>query len=401
MAELQIENLSKYYGGSLAVDNLNLKVAPGELITLLGPSGCGKTTSLRLIGGFLRPNHGNIRIAGKVANNIPPYKRDIGMVFQNYALFPHLTVEQNVEFGLKMRKLPGAERRQRVTDMLQLVGLDHLAGRRPSQLSGGQQQRVALARALVINPAVLLLDEPLSNLDARLRVQLREDIKRLQREFRVTTILVTHDQDEALSMSDRIVVMNNGRVEQIATPRELYDCPATEFVARFMGEPNIWPGILLPQQNKIRLDSLGQTIAWPVTPAATESSTRTTGEKAALVLVRSERLRLNRPRGASQTPATRPDDTGTEYQAGQSGTTAIAGPRLQSPVSDGFICLEGIVEAYSFIGSSTRYRVKLAGGGSPVLADCPNDNAQNYEVGETVQVSWAIGDMRLIEKKGA
>ncbi len=398
MAELHIENLSKHYGGSLAVDNLNLKVESGELITLLGPSGCGKTTSLRMIGGFLRPNQGNIRIAGKVANNIPPYKRDIGMVFQNYALFPHLTVEQNVEFGLKMRKLPGPERKQRVTDILKLVGLDHLAGRRPSQLSGGQQQRVALARALVINPAVLLLDEPLSNLDARLRVQLREDIKRLQREFRVTTILVTHDQDEALSMSDRIVVMNNGRVEQIATPRELYDYPATEFVARFMGEPNIWPGTLLPDQHKIRLDSLGQTIPWPVSTEKAESSTRPGGERAALVLVRSERLQLNRPRVAP--PDRRPDDTGTDHQAGQGGHTAIAEPRIQSPVSNPLICLEGTVESYSFIGSSTRYRVKLAVG-QPILADCPNANEQNYEVGETVQVSWATGDMRLIEKKGA
>jgi ABC-type Fe3+/spermidine/putrescine transport system ATPase subunit len=400
MAELQIENLSKYYGGSLAVDNLNLKVESGELITLLGPSGCGKTTSLRLIGGFLRPNQGNIRIAGKVANNIPPYKRDIGMVFQNYALFPHLTVEQNVEFGLKMRKLPAPERHQRVIEILKMVGLDHLAGRRPSQLSGGQQQRVALARALVINPAVLLLDEPLSNLDARLRVQLREDIKRLQREFRVTTILVTHDQDEALSMSDRIVVMNNGRVEQIATPRELYDYPATEFVARFMGEPNIWPGTLLPGQNQIRLDSLGLTIPWPVKAGKAEGPARAGEERAALLLVRSERLQLNRPRVAPS-GGPRPDDSGTtEHPAGQGGLTAIAEPKIQSPVSNKVICLEGTVESYSFIGSSTRYRVKLAAG-QPILADCPNANEQNYEVGETVQVSWATGDMRLIEKKGA
>jgi putative spermidine/putrescine transport system ATP-binding protein len=400
MAELQIENLSKYYGGSLAVDNLNLTVLSGELITFLGPSGCGKTTSLRLVGGFLRPNQGIIRIAGKIANDIPPYKRDIGMVFQNYALFPHLTVEQNVEFGLKMRKLPVAERKQRVADILKLVGLDQLAGRRPAQLSGGQQQRVALARALVINPQVLLLDEPLSNLDARLRVQLREDIKRLQREFRVTTILVTHDQDEALSMSDRIVVMNNGRVEQIATPRELYDHPATEFVARFMGAPNIWPGTRLPGQNKIRLDALDRTVTLrerEETPTGTEGGD---SEKAVLVLVRSERLQLSRPGPVTVPIGTTDSSAMPENPAGQGSATAVAAPKTDASPTTGLIQIEGTIESFSFVGSSTRYRVKPVEG-PPIVADCPNDNDQNFEVGEMVRVSWAIGDMRLIENKGA
>ncbi|GAA2356091.1 ABC transporter ATP-binding protein [Streptomyces carpaticus] len=230
--------VSRHFGDFTAVDGLDLTIREGELTTLLGPSGCGKTTSLRMLAGYLAPSEGQIFIGGEDVTRTPPEKRGLGMVFQSYALFPHMSVADNVGYGLKLRKVPRAERARRVAEALELVGLGHLADRRPKALSGGQQQRVALARAIVIRPRLLLLDEPLSNLDARLRVQMREEIRRIQAEAGLTVVLVTHDQEEALEMSDRMVVMNGGRVMQEGPPDELFPAPANRFVAEFLGYEN-------------------------------------------------------------------------------------------------------------------------------------------------------------------
>ncbi len=235
---LILGGLTKILGGRVIIDNLHLVVKKGEMVSLLGPSGCGKTTTLRMIAGFLLPDKGDILLNGKDVTTLGPEKRPSAMVFQNYALWPHMTVFGNVAYPLKVRKLAKPEIEKRVNEALSLVNLMHHKDSRPSQISGGEQQRVALARALVQEPDILLLDEPLSNLDAKLRVKVREDIRDLQRRLGITTVIVTHDQDEALSISDRIAVMNAGRIEQFSTPQELYDRPETEYVANFIGSLN-------------------------------------------------------------------------------------------------------------------------------------------------------------------
>jgi len=238
-AALRLEGVSKRYGRVLAVDNVSLTIAEGEFFTLLGPSGSGKTTLLRLIAGFERPDSGRIDLGGKDVTGVPPYARATNTVFQDYALFPHMTVAANVEYGLKVRHVPPAERRRRVEDGLRIVRLAGLGYRRPSQLSGGQRQRVALARAIVNQPQVLLLDEPLGALDLKLRQEMQLELKRIQRELGITFIYVTHDQDEALTMSDRVAVLAGGRIEQLGSPVDLYDHPANEFVAGFIGVSNV------------------------------------------------------------------------------------------------------------------------------------------------------------------
>jgi iron(III) transport system ATP-binding protein len=241
MASIKIENVQKAFGKVIAVDHLNLEIKDGEFFTFLGPSGCGKTTTLRMIAGFYYPTKGVVRFGDKDMTRVPPEKRNTGMVFQNYALFPHMTVFENVAFGLRVRKVASGELKARVQDVLRKVRLEQYAERQVSQLSGGQQQRVALARALVIEPEILLLDEPLSNLDAKLRDEMRSEILRLQKEYKITTIYVTHDQAEALSMSDRIAVFNFGVCHQVGTPSEIYNEPANDFVASFIGEINLLP----------------------------------------------------------------------------------------------------------------------------------------------------------------
>ncbi len=236
--EVRIESLTKRFGSVVAVDQLSLDVHPGELFTLLGPSGCGKTTLLRTVAGFYIQDSGSILFQGKRMDDIPPHRRDTGMVFQSYAVFPFMSVFDNVAYGLKARKVPAAERRRRVGQALELVRLSGFERRRPDQLSGGQLQRVAVARAVVIEPRVLLMDEPLSNLDAKLRVEMRTDIRRLQRELGTTTIYVTHDQEEALAISDRIAVMSRGRVQQVGSPWEIYSQPRSTYVAGFIGVTN-------------------------------------------------------------------------------------------------------------------------------------------------------------------
>src|SRR6266852_77391 len=239
---IAIQGVSKRFGVVTAVDRVDLTVADGELFTLLGPSGCGKTTLLRLLAGFYQPDGGTIRFGDRVVNGLPPYERRIGMVFQNYALWPHMTVADNICYGLRLRKLPAAEVQARLQEGLRKVNLIGFEARYPGQLSGGQQQRVALARALVLNPDILLLDEPLSNLDAKIRVQVRGEIRALQKDLGITTVYVTHDQEEALSLSDRVAVMRDGRILQVGARKELYERPRTRFVADFVGTNNLVPG---------------------------------------------------------------------------------------------------------------------------------------------------------------
>ena len=238
MLPIIFEHVSKYFGEHKAVNDAHFRIEQGEFFTLLGPSGCGKTTLLRTIAGFYRQEEGHIYFGAQKMDDVPPHERNIGMVFQNYAIFPHMSVFDNVAYGLRARKVPKAEIERRVMEALEMVELTHLRDRSPSDMSGGQQQRIALARAVVIRPQLLLMDEPLSNLDAKLRVKMRSDIRQLQKELNITTIYVTHDQEEALAVSDRIAVMNQGVVQQIAAPDEIYSYPNNSFVANFIGESN-------------------------------------------------------------------------------------------------------------------------------------------------------------------
>ena len=269
-AALRLAGIEKRYGATVAVAGIDLEVRDGEFLTLLGPSGCGKTTTLGLIAGFFPPSAGEIFLRGRPVAGLPPFKRDIGVVFQDYALFPHMTAGENVAFGLRMRGLPKEEIQNRVTEALGLVQLGGLAERRPLELSGGQRQRVALARALVIRPAVLLLDEPLSNLDLKLREEMRVEIAGLQRRLGITTVFVTHDQGEALVMSDRIAVMNAGRIEQLGSPADVYERPATRFVAQFIGRMNFLRGdgktvAIRPERAQLGREKPGSGFARPAT----------------------------------------------------------------------------------------------------------------------------------------
>lgn len=257
---VSLDRVNIAYGEKLAVADVNLSIAEGSFFTLLGPSGCGKTTLLRTIAGFIRQTSGEIRFGKQVMDDVPAHRRDAGMVFQNYAIFPHLTVEENVAYGLKARRMQASEMRKRVNDALEMVDLIGYEKRLPKALSGGQQQRVVIARAIAIRPRVLLMDEPLANLDAKLRVRLRNDLKALQRELAITTIYVTHDQEEALSLSDRLAVMSNGAVEQVGTPREVFREPSSVGVANFIGEANFHRAELSGGGTRIRFAD-GQTLA--------------------------------------------------------------------------------------------------------------------------------------------
>ncbi len=316
---VKLERLTRRFGSLVALDGLDLEVAPGELVALLGPSGCGKTTALRLLGGFDRPDGGRVVVAGRDVTQEPASRRDMGMVFQAYSLFPNMDARRNVEFGLRMRRIGAPARRARAEEVLELVGLTDQADRYPHQLSGGQQQRVALARALAIAPSVLLLDEPLSALDARVRAQLRAEIRRVQQRLGITTLFVTHDQAEALSIADRVGVMHGGRLEQIGTPQEIYERPATPFVAEFVGTMNRLRARVLPDG---RLDLLGVRLD-PI-----ESNGHPAGSTVE-VLVRPEALELR-----EQTPG------------------------------------QGVVDERTFLGSLTRIHVTLDDG-TELLVDAP------------------------------
>jgi spermidine/putrescine transport system ATP-binding protein len=294
VADVRLERVTKRFRETLAVDAVDLEVAHGEFFSLLGPSGCGKSTTLAIIGGFEEPTEGAVYLGGREVRRVPPYRRDVNTVFQSYALFPHLDVAANVAFGLRRRKLPRDEIERRVAEWLELVGLGGLEKRRPAQLSGGQQQRVALARALVNEPRVLLLDEPLGALDLKLRKQMQLELKRIQREVGVTFLYVTHDQEEALAMSDRLAVMSGGRIEQVGAPEEVYDRPATEFVAEFLGASNLLPGTAAGSDGgvaRIAIDG-GGNVRVPV-------ARMPGGRDRVKVGVRPEKLRPVRPDEAS------------------------------------------------------------------------------------------------------
>jgi putative spermidine/putrescine transport system ATP-binding protein len=285
MSFLQIDGLTQRYGNVTALSDFSLSVQRGEFISLLGPSGCGKTTTLQALAGFVQPTAGRIVLDGRDITRVPPEKRGLGIVFQSYALFPHMTVAANVAFGLEMRGLPRADREQRVARMLDLVHLSDLAGRYPRELSGGQRQRVAIARALVIEPPVLLLDEPLSNLDAKLREAMQFELRRIQRKLGTTTLMVTHDQAEALSISDRVVVMHDGRIQQVDAPHRLYEHPATRRVGSFVGKTNWLQGTA-----RAGLVELPGGLSVPLAAA----DARADGDSVTLVL-RPEKLRLRPP----------------------------------------------------------------------------------------------------------
>ncbi|TVS06518.1 MAG: ABC transporter ATP-binding protein [Rhodobacteraceae bacterium] len=303
MGAVNLNNIVKRFGTFTAVEQTSMQIPEGSFTTLLGPSGCGKTTTLRMIAGLLDPSEGEIVIGGKRVNDVPIHKRNLGLVFQNYALFPHKTVAENVAFGLRYRNVAKADIARRVEEALELVQLPQVAARYPKALSGGQQQRIALARAIVIEPDVLLLDEPLSALDANLREDMRVELKRIQARIGVTTVFVTHDQSEALALSDQIVVMSDGRVEQVGAPEEVYNTPASEFVAKFLGASNILDGRCLsrgPDGAELEVPVFGKVIV----PAA--KAPHLAGEGSAKLVVRAEKLLLrDRPPegGAFSAPA--------------------------------------------------------------------------------------------------
>ncbi|WP_339948208.1 ABC transporter ATP-binding protein [uncultured Albimonas sp.] len=304
MSSVVLKDIVKRFGDFTAVHKTTLEIPDGAFVTLLGPSGCGKTTNLRMIAGLLDPSEGEIQIGGKRMNDTPIHKRNLGIVFQNYALFPHKTVAENVAFGLKYRRVSKADIARRVTDALELVQLPHVGDRHPKALSGGQQQRIALARAIVVNPDVLLLDEPLSALDANLREDMRVELKRIQDRIGVTTVFVTHDQSEALALSDRIVVMSAGHVEQVGTPEEVYNAPASEFVANFLGASNIFAApCLAAGPHGVTLDA---PVFGPVEVAAARAPGVRQGP--AKLVLRAEKLQLlpagAAPEGMISAPAT-------------------------------------------------------------------------------------------------
>jgi putative spermidine/putrescine transport system ATP-binding protein len=282
MSDLVLAGVHKAFGSTVALQHLDLDLRSGEMVSLLGPSGCGKTTALRIAAGFERPDRGTVSVGGRDVSDVPPERRTMGMVFQAYSLFPNLTVAGNVAFGLRMRKVDRSARDERVAEVLELVGLGDKAARWPHQLSGGQQQRVALARALAFRPDVLLLDEPLSALDAKVRAQLRDEIRRIQTELGTTTLFVTHDQDEALAISDRVGVMSGGKLEQLAPPTDVYERPATAFVARFVGSMNEVPGVVLGR-DAVKVGDV-------VVPVVVEGHL---DGAAVVLLVRPEHLRLD------------------------------------------------------------------------------------------------------------
>src|SRR5436190_2317343 len=301
MSYLELQDLHRDFGAVKALDGIEIQLGEGEFLSLLGPSGCGKTTALRLVAGFDRPDVGRILVDGNDVTGVPPNKRDMGMVFQAYSLFPNMTAQQNVEFGLKIRGRDKTDRSKRVDDLLDLVGLEHAADRYPHQLSGGMQQRVALARGLAIEPRVLLLDEPLSALDAKVRVQLREEIRRIQLELGITTLYVTHDQEEALSVSDHVAVMYRGRIEQMGSPAEMYSAPATQFVAEFIGTMNRLEGTVVD----------GGVEHGGTTLQIEAARGRPRGERV-LVLVRPETVEVGPANGGGGGPNPPVGDVGTQ-----------------------------------------------------------------------------------------
>jgi putative spermidine/putrescine transport system ATP-binding protein len=348
--EVRMEGLRRHYGPVVALDGVDLTVGAGELVALLGPSGCGKTTTLRLLAGLEDADAGSITVGGKEITRVPANRRDMGMVFQAYSLFPHMTVRDNVAFGLRLRRVSKAERDRRAMDMLDLVGLSEQAGRYAHQISGGQQQRVALARALAIEPQVLLLDEPLSALDAKVRAQLRDQVRRIQLEVGITTLFVTHDQEEALAIADRVGVMMQGRIEQLGPPTEIYSRPATPFVAEFVGLSNRLAGTVSGSTVTVRGRDL------PLVDLSTPPGPVT-------ALVRPEAVTL------------------------ASGTAEESGP------------LAGTVIAVTFLGATSRVTVDL--GDTTILAQLPTSDATALSAGSRVTLAIRPDPVLVSEAESA
>jgi putative spermidine/putrescine transport system ATP-binding protein len=349
MAGVELRQLHRRFGDVVALDGIDLGIASGEFVSFLGPSGCGKTTALRLVAGFDRPTSGRVLVDGRDVTDVPPNRRDIGMVFQAYSLFPNMTAAKNVEFGLRVRRQGRGDRKARALELLELVGLDRAADRYPHQLSGGMQQRVALARALAIEPRLLLLDEPLSALDAKVRVQLREEIRRIQTRLGITTIYVTHDQEEALSISDRVAVLSHGRIEQIGAPAEIYGAPATAFVAEFVGTMNrVESTVADPETGRVDYEEGSLLVD--------AARSRSRGERV-LVLVRPETVQVEAP------------------GAGENGVV-------------------GEVVSQTFLGSVTRLRV-LAGS-TEWTADLSAERAAALPIGSRVSVRFPAASAKLL-----
>lgn len=346
-ADLELRGIRKTFPGFTALHDLDLVIPAGSFFALLGPSGCGKTTTLRIVAGLERPTAGSISIGGKDVTSVPPHKRPVNTVFQSYALFPHMTVQENVEFGLRRRKVTDAA--SRALDALKLVELDHVAGRKPSQLSGGQQQRVALARAVVNRPALLLLDEPLGALDLKLRRQMQSELKTIQDEVGITFLHVTHDQEEAMTMADTVAVMNHGRIEQMGPPQELYELPRTGFVASFLGQSNLIPATVESAAGGtlVARTTAGGTLRMPIERAVASSGPITVG-------VRPEKLML-----AAEAPTT--DDN-------------VLGP--------------GRITDLSFTGVSTQYTVEMPGIGPVGVFEQNMVFGSVFSVGSEVWVRW-------------
>ena len=357
--QVECKNIALAYGATQVLKGISLTIEPGEFFALLGPSGSGKSTLLRLIAGFNFAQSGQITVDGSDITRIPPWRRNIGMVFQNYALWPHMTVERNVAFGLEERKMPRAEIARKVKDVLALVGLTDFAQRRPNQLSGGQQQRVALARTLAIEPKVLLLDEPLSNLDAKLRVQMRQELKSLQRRLGITTIFVTHDQEEALTTCDRIAVMDQGVIQQIGTPMELFDSPVNRFVANFVGTINFIEGHVehTPNGSSFLSELLGKIAL----PAATPVGATT---RAALAL---------RPHTIN----------------------IIAEPAVPTNASRGSINVPGNILEREFLGEFVRYHIN-ANGTELIVDQSHQVGSEIYATGRSVTLGIPANALRLV-----
>lgn len=367
VADVQLNAVSKRFGDVCAVDEVSLDIEPGELLCLLGPSGCGKTTTLRMIAGFVVPSAGSILIEGDDVTARPPYRRNCGMVFQDYALFPHMTVLANVMFGLKMRKVDPRESAARARAMLEVVGLSEMEDRYPKELSGGQQQRVALARVLVIKPKVLLFDEPLSNLDAKLRHQMRLEIKALQEDSGITSIFVTHDQEEALTIADRIAVMNNGRLEQVGTPEDIYNRPATKFIADFIGKCNFFAGRV-------------------------EKASRSQGRCGFIVTDSGLRIEIDStaaPReGTSAVLAVRPEKMKVR---------ALKALEGQSP-DPGVNRLQGEVQVVARLGPLFEHLVRLSSGEQVSVQQQDDGAGPSAAPGEAVYVEWHVSNSTCLQR---
>ncbi|MCC9077590.1 ABC transporter ATP-binding protein [Litorilinea aerophila] len=360
MSDVRLEHVTFRYGDVMAADDVTLHVREGEFFALLGPSGSGKTTILRLVAGFLQPQSGAITIGGRPVAGIPPYERHIGFVFQHYALFPHMTVAENVAFGLESRGVPRAEIRRRVSEVLDLVQLTGLDGRRPAQLSGGQQQRVALARAIVTQPQVLLLDEPLAALDKKLRTQMQVELRQLQQRLGITTLFVTHDQEEALTLADRIAVMNQGRIAQEGPPRQVYERPRTLFVCDFLGEANILPGTV----QAVTGDALTVGLA-----------------------------------GGGQIQARGEQVAGRAWQPGASIICAVRPENVrlavEAPATP--FALEGAVEHIAYNGPSVNYHLRRAGGDEFVVFAQNGLLPEPPALGQRVYVTWDPAHTLVLE----